>query len=71
MTQNSVIVYLNVQLSDILDTEFECRVTYDYYPAQRAYTPRGEYAPTEPPEPALAVNLTIEVNTARPAGIFP
>ena len=26
-------------------------ITYDYSPGRKAYTPRGEYAPIDPPEP--------------------
>ena len=42
--------------------ETEVRFTYNYFPAQRAYTPPGEYAPMDPPEPARVelVNIQIE-----------
>lgn len=32
---------------------FEAAVTGTYHPAQRAYTPPGEYGPIDPPEPEL------------------
>lgn len=31
---------------------FRVCINYDFIPGSPAYTPRGEYAPTEPPEPA-------------------
>lgn len=30
----------------------EVAITYDYIPGRPAYTPRGEYGPIDPPEPA-------------------
>lgn len=46
------------QLSGMPDDEREvaypkARLTYEYHPAVPAYTPPGEYAPIDPPEPAL------------------
>ena len=47
-------------------SELEIRVVYNFYPAQPAYTPRGEYAPTDPPEPASVelVNIQVERSIA-------
>jgi hypothetical protein len=36
---------------EIAGEEFPCEIEGTYFPAQRAYTPRGEYAPIDPPEP--------------------
>jgi len=36
---------------EIAGEEFPCEVIGTYFPAQRAHTPRGEYAPIDPPEP--------------------
>ncbi len=33
-------------------SEIELRIWFHYTPARPAYTPRGEYAPIDPPEPA-------------------
>lgn len=33
------------------ECELSTRITYRYFPAQSAYTPRGERAPVDPPEP--------------------
>ena len=37
------------------------QVTYDFIPGRPAYTPRGEYAPIDPPDPAevLFVSATL------------
>ncbi|MDZ7711731.1 MAG: hypothetical protein U5L06_00760 [Rhodovibrio sp.] len=43
------------------DQEIGCRVTYTFQPGCRAYTPRGEYAPTEPPELDMVEDVKIEV----------
>jgi hypothetical protein len=32
-------------------TTVKVEITYEYSPGRRAYTPRGEYAPIDPPEP--------------------
>ena len=45
------------------DQEIACRVTYTFQPGRGAYTPRGEYAPTEPPEPDMVEDVEIEVQT--------
>jgi len=43
------------------EEELECRITYTFHPGCGAYTPRGEYAPTEPPEPDRVEDITIDV----------
>lgn len=40
-----------------IDGEVEILVKYDFTPGTRAYTPRGEYAPIDPPEPP-EINIT-------------
>lgn len=40
------------------DVEFEVEVSGTYHPAQRAYIYPGEYAPTDPPEPAAVEDIT-------------
>lgn len=35
-----------------VEAEYDATVTGTFQRAQPAYTPRGEYAPTDPPEPA-------------------
>ena len=40
-----------------IDGEVEILVKYDYTPGSPAYTPRGEYAPIDPPEPP-DINVT-------------
>ena len=42
-------------------SELDVRVIYDFFPAQRAYTPPGEYAPMDPPEPASVELVNIQV----------
>lgn len=43
------------------DEEITCRVTYSFQPGCGPYTPRGECAPTEPPEPDMVEDVEIEV----------
>ena len=33
-----------------------------FHPYRPAYTPRGEYAPMDPPEPAMVEDITVTVN---------
>ena len=40
-----------------IDGEIDLLVKYDFTPGSRAYTPRGEYAPIDPPEPP-EINVT-------------
>lgn len=42
--------------------EIPIKVYFTYYPGQPAYTPRGEYAPVDPPEPASVEVEKILVN---------
>jgi hypothetical protein len=37
------------------------RVTYSYLPGRPAYTPRGEYGPIDPPDPAEVELITAEL----------
>jgi hypothetical protein len=41
--------------------ELEVRVVYKYFPYQPACTPRGEYQPIDPPEPAHVEVEEIEI----------
>ena len=43
------------------EQEITCRVSYTFHPGRRAYTPRGEYAPIDPPEPDTVEDVEIEV----------
>lgn len=43
-------IELPVSAND-MDAEIDVLVKYDYTPGLPAYTPRGEYAPIDPPEP--------------------
>ena len=36
-------------------------ITYRYSPGRRAYTPRGEYGPIDPPEPAEVEYVSAEL----------
>ena len=36
---------------DSEDDPIEVTITFDYVPGSPAYTPRGEYLPTDPPDP--------------------
>ena len=54
--------YSTEDFDGTVTSELEVRVIYNFFPAQRAYTPPGEYAPMDPPEPASVelVNIQIE-----------
>jgi hypothetical protein len=54
-------LYLLIDEAGGAEQEVACRVTYTFQPGCGAYTPRGEYAPTEPPEPDMVEDVTIEV----------
>lgn len=41
--------YINITLGT--EEELPCKVIGSYFPAVRAFIPRGEYAPIDPPEP--------------------
>ena len=56
-------LYLLIDEAGGPEQEITCRVLYTYQPGCRAYTPRGEYAPTEPPEPDMVEDVEIEVQT--------
>lgn len=45
------------------DEEITCRVSFTFQPGCPAYTPRGEYAPIDPPEPDMVEDVEIEVQT--------
>lgn len=42
-------LYLLIDEAGSAEAEVTCRVSYTYHPGAPAYTPRGEYALTEPP----------------------
>lgn len=46
---------------DVEGTEVICRVTYEWTPGRPAHTPRGEYAPIDPPEPPEVSFMSIKV----------
>ena len=54
-------LYLLIDDAGGPEQEVACRVLYTFQPGCRAYTPRGEYAPTEPPEPDMVEDVEIEV----------
>jgi len=56
-------LYCLIDEAGSAEQEVACRVTYIFQPGCGAYTPRGEYAPTEPPEPDMVEDVTIEVQT--------
>jgi len=58
--QHTLETTLNIILG--AEVEWDCRVTGTYHPYQRAYTPRGEYAPIDPPEPAAFEWSKIEIS---------
>lgn len=43
----------------------EVRITYTYLPGAPAYTPRGEYAPIDPPEPPEIEVTSVELLDAK------
>ena len=43
-----------IVIADGREHLYDVWVDYDYHPGAPAYTPRGEYAPIDPPEPASA-----------------
>jgi hypothetical protein len=54
-------LYLLIDEAGGAEQEVACRVTYTFQPGCGAYTPRGEYAPTEPPEPDMVEDVEIAV----------
>lgn len=66
--QHTIIAEIEVKfrLTDMPDDEHETAypkvaVTYDYTPGRPAFTPRGEYAPIDPPEPAEVNFISAEL----------
>jgi hypothetical protein len=47
---------------DVEGTEVVCDIRYEYTRGRPAYTPRGEYAPIDPPEPPELCILAVLVN---------
>ena len=54
MSRFSMQTEIAVVIADGDQHLFDVWVDYDYSPSVPAYTPRGEYAPIDPPEPATA-----------------
>ena len=54
-------LYCLIDEAGSAEQEVACRVTYTFQPGCGAYTPRGEWAPTEPPEPDMVEDVSIDV----------
>jgi hypothetical protein len=54
-------LYCLIDEAGAAEQEVACRITYTFQPGRPAYTPRGEYAPIDPPEPDAVEDVTIEV----------
>jgi len=53
--------YVTTYEDDIGDMSIDVRFHYDFTPGKPAYTPRGEYAPIDPPEPPEVTVTYLEV----------
>jgi hypothetical protein len=47
---------------ELANSSLDVRFHYDFTPGKPAYTPRGEYAPIDPPEPPEIIVTKIEVH---------
>lgn len=56
-------LYCLIDEAGSAEQEVACRITYTFQPGRPAYTPRGEWAPTEPPEPDMVEDVSIDVRT--------
>jgi hypothetical protein len=54
-------LYCLIDEAGAAEQEVACRITYTFQPGRPAYTPRGEWAPIDPPEPDAVEDVTIYV----------